>query len=122
MLLNPKLDYAVSQLVIFNKLYPQLSKKIYYQLQQHQQRYSLDAITSKEIQIVIAHYQEDLNWTYPYRHLVYIYHKGGQLESFQKKYPWIPTSQWEILDNVGRESHTYLSHIISYFNSIYIHQ
>jgi hypothetical protein len=64
-------------------------------------------------QIVVAHYDEDLSWLESHAHVVTVYHKGPQpLQS-----PGI-FSQTSILPNVGRESHTYLHHIVHHYHDL----
>ena len=58
--------------------------------------------TKKDCEIVIAKYQEDLSWVNKYRHLATIYDKSNN-----------PIKNSIKLNNVGRESHTYLYHIIN---------
>ncbi len=63
-----------------------------------------------KFQMVIARYNEDIRWLLPYKDIVLIYNKGDYnplLHKFNVIY----------LNNVGRESHTYLYHIIqNYYN------
>lgn len=55
--------------------------------------------------IVIARYNESLEWCKPYASMCIVYNKGEPLKNnFGLKIRQLP--------NVGRESHTYLSHII----------
>jgi hypothetical protein len=60
-------------------------------------------------EIVIARYNEDLSWTkkLPNSIKITIYNKGNDID-----YPCIK------LPNVGRESHTYLYHIIENYNNL----
>jgi len=58
-----------------------------------------------ELQLVVAHYREDLSWLDDFRMLaVTIYSKGGSGE--------------HLLPNVGREAHTYLHHIIENYDRL----
>lgn len=59
------------------------------------------------LDIVVARYNEDISWTYKYRPNVIIYNKGND-----------PIDGSILLPNVGRESHTYLYHIISNYNNL----
>ena len=65
-------------------------------------------------EFVIAHYDEDLEWLLEFNqnHRIHIYHKGRLVV------PDYRFHQWEVLPNVGRESHTYLHHIISNYDHL----
>ncbi len=54
--------------------------------------------------IVVSRYNEDISWTKKYNCI--IYNKGNYLEDSIK------------IDNVGREAHTYLRHIITNYHSL----
>ena len=67
-----------------------------------------------DVDIVVARYNENASWIrrhFPFNRVT-IYNKGPKLEP--------PTEHSRIidLDNVGRESHTYLEHIIRNFSSL----
>lgn len=62
----------------------------------------------REFEIVVAKYKENLNWLIPYLRHVTIYNKD---ESNLR-------SEWIHLPNVGRESHTYLHHIIQNYDDL----
>lgn len=64
----------------------------------------------KTIQYVIAHYNEDINWVYPYASQAHVYHKGS-LDAAPDLF-----AGWTKLPNVGREGHTYLVHIINNYH------
>ena len=61
----------------------------------------------KEFEIVVARYNEDISWLLPYEDCVTIYNKGNDccLDTI-------------VLPNVGRESHTYLWHIINNYDNL----
>jgi hypothetical protein len=61
------------------------------------------------IDMVIAHYNEDLSWLDYVRPFVrmFVYHKGNN-----------PNNDYIIVNNVGRESHTYLTHIINNYDNL----
>ena len=81
------------------------------------------------IQIVVAHYQEDLQWLHglkkalldaglddPHMNL-YVYHKGGFVDGVRSFLQGIRKEDFSNiiltkLDNIGRESHTYLYHML----------
>lgn len=62
----------------------------------------------KNCEIVMARYNEDISWAYDYKHLLTVYNKGhDNLDISSIK-----------LDNVGRESHTFLYHIVKNYNNL----
>ncbi|XP_022086117.1 uncharacterized protein LOC110976816 [Acanthaster planci] len=62
--------------------------------------------------IVIAQYTESLDWVKPFAGHTFVYHKGGDLRPTRK---WL---SWESLPNIGRESHSYLHHIITNYDQL----
>jgi hypothetical protein len=75
-----------------------------------------EKITDKDITIIISRYNEDLKWTleYPYNKYKYIVYNKGVNSNFEKTNV-IDTIE---LPNVGRESHTYLHHIIKNYDNL----
>ena len=69
------------------------------------------SLTKSDVEIVVAAYGEDINWLNKYSHLVTIY---------QKKKDSNNTSSSKVihLPNVGRESHTYLHHIVNEYHNL----
>ncbi|XP_071798647.1 uncharacterized protein [Asterias amurensis] len=65
-------------------------------------------------EFVISHYKEKLDWLKPIAKDCHVYDKGHG----KSLKPSFPVKQWEELPNVGRESHTYLYHIIKYYESL----
>ena len=65
-----------------------------------------------DYEIVISHYSEDLSWLEPHAEHCHIYHKGSETQ------PRFKYRQWEKIPNVGRESHTYLYHIITNYDHL----
>ncbi|XP_022089033.1 uncharacterized protein LOC110978385 isoform X2 [Acanthaster planci] len=63
-------------------------------------------------EFVIAHYNENLDWLKPFANHSHIYHKGPNME------PPFAVIKWETLPNLGRESHTYLHHIITNYDNL----
>jgi len=65
----------------------------------------------KRNQIVIARYNENLNWLEKFKDITIVYNKGKYCNSLNK---------FEVitLPNVGRESHTYLYHIINNYDNL----
>ena len=68
-----------------------------------------------DYEFVIAHYNENLDWLAPIANHTHVYHKGNDLQP-----PPLPLlfNAWERLPNVGRESHTYLYHIINNYETL----
>jgi len=71
------------------------------------------------LHIVIARYNESLDWlntclTPHQRRAVWIYNKGPDSVSIDG----VPDSQIQNLPNVGREAHTYLTHIIQQWDKL----
>ena len=67
-----------------------------------------------DLELVVAHYNEDLNWLRDYAPLCSIYSKGTALSSDQA----YTFRQATSLSNIGRETHTYLTHIVRNYNSL----
>ena len=66
----------------------------------------LDDKTKEDIELVVARYNEDIKWTEQYSELVTIYNKGPDLDGSIS------------VENIAREPHTYLYHIVSNYNSL----
>ena len=65
-----------------------------------------------DFELVISHYNENLNWLRPYADHAHIYHKGKDSR------PPFQSHAWERLQNIGRESHTYLHHIFTHYGQV----
>ncbi len=70
----------------------------------------------KNIEIVVARYNEDLKWILepPFNQFKYIVYNKGVNDNFEKTNVIKVVS----LENVGRCDHTYLYHIVNNFNSL----
>ena len=68
----------------------------------------------KDYEFVIAHYNENLDWLSPIANHTRVYHKGTDLQPPAL----LPLNAWEKLPNVGRESHSYLYHIINNYHKL----
>jgi hypothetical protein len=68
-------------------------------------------LIAKENSIVIARYREDISWSYVYRDICVIYNKGPRNLEYQ-------SDNVVQLNNVGREAHTYLYHIINHWDTL----
>ena len=67
----------------------------------------------KNREIVVARYLETPDWSLPYKSMTTIYnkkYKPGDMEYIDYSGP--------VLKNVGRESHTYLTHIVKKWNTL----
>lgn len=73
-------------------------------------------ISSDRINIIISRYNENLKWTldYPYNKYKYTVYNKGNNENFEKKNVINVIN----LPNIGRESHTYLYHIINNYDNL----
>jgi len=71
------------------------------------------SIGKKQIEIVLAHYNESIGWSSMYDSLLTPYCKGNA----GLPYPWTPRD-CRSLPNVGREAHTFLHHIVQNYNSL----
>lgn len=65
----------------------------------------------KQVEFVVAHYNEDLSWLSEVQASVSVYTKGTPATH-------ITPLRHTILPNIGREGHTYLHHIITYYNDL----
>lgn len=70
----------------------------------------LETIKNK-YQIVVARYNEDIKWLIPFKLVTIIYNKGDD-KDINLNFNTIK------LKNVGRESHTYLYHIINNYDNL----
>ena len=70
----------------------------------------------KDMTIVVARYNEDLAWTRepPFDQFCYLVYNKGPNEDFDKTH----VTQVITLPNVGRESHTFLYHIVSQYERL----
>ena len=64
-----------------------------------------------DTQIVVARYNENINWLIPFKDIALIYNKGNNN---------IDANYFNIINlkNVGRESHTYLYHIVNNYDNL----
>jgi len=72
--------------------------------------------TDKKVEIIIARYNEDLNWTLeePFNQYKYIVYNKGDNENFEKA----NVKQIITLPNVGKCDHTYLYHVVNNYNNL----
>ncbi len=68
----------------------------------------------KKYQLVVARYNEDVQWLFPFKDIVYLYNKGNY-------HPTLDSFNTIALQNVGRESHTYLTHIVENYDNLAEH-
>lgn len=64
--------------------------------------------------IVVSKYKENVEWLSDYidKYPIFLYDKGGEYLNYNK------SINVNYLDNIGRESHTYLNHIIENYESL----
>jgi hypothetical protein len=67
--------------------------------------------TKRDVEVVLAQYDEDIRWSDLYRAVRTVYCKGD--ESM-----YLLTPDCTRLPNVGRESHTYLHHVVERYDSL----
>ena len=60
-----------------------------------------------KIEVVVAAYNENLNWVEQITHPIYVYHKGKN-----------PSINAAFLPNIGRESHTYIHHVVAHYHQL----
>lgn len=72
------------------------------------------------IEIVIARYKENLDWVFkiPEEYKIIIYNKGGNSEELNYLLKNNKNIIIRELENIGRESHTYLTHIINNYKNL----
>lgn len=74
-----------------------------------------DNKNENSIGVIIAHYNEDLDWIdnyFPENFNIYIYSKKNWKPKLKRPF------YHEFLNNVGRCDHTYLYHIINFYNNL----
>jgi hypothetical protein len=64
----------------------------------------------QEICLVVARYNENVEWVLPYNDITVLYNKGEEIT--------LPFNKIIHLENTGREGHTYLYHIIKNYFSL----
>jgi hypothetical protein len=79
-------------------------------------------MTAKTIDLVIARYNENLDWlkdysTYQFNR-VFIYNKGKSDVELPESFKSIKPPIYEKLPNVGRCDHSYIYHIIKYYDDL----
>merc|ERR1719478_711017 len=74
---------------------------------------------SSQVEVVLAHHTEDLSWlsSIPKDVHLQIYTKGPQMK-FWARMPFLSGASLQQLPNVGRESHTYLTHIVENYHRL----
>jgi len=73
-------------------------------------KYSGEKFDTSDICIVIARYDENIEWALAYNDICIIYNKGHPIETQFRNIIQ--------LNNIGREGNTYLHHIISNYNKL----
>ena len=73
-------------------------------------RQTLTQMSKKDVEIVIASYGEDITWLTEFRKFTTIYEKKQSNSN--------STFHRVILPNVGRESHSYIYHIVNNYHNL----
>ncbi len=68
--------------------------------------------------IVVARYNEDISWLPSGDPYVKVYNKGKDRASALDKNTFLDKHECLDLENIGRESHTYLTYIVDNYNSL----
>ena len=69
-----------------------------------------EKFNSKEVSLIVARYSENIEWVLPYNDIAIIYNKGPDIE--------LPFKKIVKVENIGREGHTYLYHIINNYENL----
>lgn len=72
---------------------------------------------ARDFELVVARYKEDVSWLGPFMKYAIIYDKGPMDASLNHVLQ-SAGAQLRRLENVGREAHTYLSHIIQNYDNL----
>ena len=79
-------------------------------------------MTTKTIDLVIARYNENLDWLKDYSQYtfnrIFLYNKGTSEVSLPDSFKPLEPLIYEKLPNVGRCDHTYIHHIIKHYNDL----
>lgn len=73
--------------------------------------YAGETFNINELTIVVARYEEDVQWTEAYSDICTLYNKGSSITNVSL--PFVIR-----LENTGREGHSYLYHIVSNYESL----
>ena len=73
---------------------------------------ALDVAKSIGLTVVVAHYNEDLQWLTELEERAVVYSKGDPTWNYQG------AAHWTNLPNIGREAHTYLYHIVHHYHDL----
>lgn len=74
----------------------------------------LNNCSRQDTEMVVARYQENLTWCRPYASNVTVYNKGSPFNGYNMP----GRCRIKTLPNIGRESHTYLYHIITRWDTL----
>ena len=80
-------------------------------MQQISLTYTGPTFDPREIHLVVARYNEDLDWVLPYADVALVYNKGDPTTC-------PPGLHIENVANVGREGHTYLHHMVTRYGNL----
>jgi hypothetical protein len=74
-------------------------------------KYIGEKFNKNDLTVVVARYNEDVNWAFAYNDIVTLYNKGDRIHDLN--FDTIIN-----IENIGREGHTYLHHIIENYNKL----
>jgi hypothetical protein len=73
-------------------------------------KYIGEKFDNKVLSLIVSRYNENIEWVYAYNDIAIVYNKGSELD--------IPFVNIKKLENIGREGHTYLYHVIQNYNNL----
>uniref|UniRef100_A0A6C0F4Y2 Uncharacterized protein n=1 Tax=viral metagenome TaxID=1070528 RepID=A0A6C0F4Y2_9ZZZZ len=77
--------------------------------------YAGEKFNLKEVCLVVARYKENIDWVLAYNDIAIIYNKGPLITGYNAGFPFQNVIN---LENIGREGHTYLHHIIENYENL----
>lgn len=103
-------------LIIFIIIFFYIINNYLYSCNTNENFNSSETLNIKNIEIIIARYNEDLEWTLhkPFNKYKYIVYNKGDNEDFEKKH----VKKIINVANVGKCDHTYLYHIINNYDNL----
>lgn len=77
-----------------------------------------DNTTKRQMELVVARHDEDIAWSEPFRRIRTVYHKPGAFLYRTPHTNSLARADTVILPNIGREAHTYISHIVNNYDAL----
>jgi len=72
--------------------------------------YTGEKFDNTKLSLVVARYNEDINWALAYNDIAIVYNKGRNFN--------LPFTTVKNIENIGREGHTYLYHMINNYENL----